>query len=1381
MTIRRVRFASLLVSVWLASSGFGSCGESDPDDRPSDEASNGASCTDDEACASGYCVEGVCCEAACDGLCESCDQLGYMGSCRSIDAGEDPDEECAGTGLCGGTCDGAGGCMYPGEETACDTCTTCSGDGFCNQYASPGTDPHDDCDACSTCTGASSCAFVEAGTDPVDDCDDEGPCGQDGACDGVGACQLYADDVVAAPPACSATAGNLTPAAYCDGAGSQSPVDDVFCNGHVCEGDACNTLCVDAADCVAGYYCDEGACLPTSANGASCAVDAECTSGHCVDSICCDSACDGPCLDCGALGGTLGTCAAHAALTDPEVGCGATLCDGDGACLSSCANGSECKPGYWCDADGACVAKADVGAGCTAGEQCTSGFCVDDVCCGSACDGLCEGCAVAGMPAGTCAVMPWGTDPDDECAGSDATCGGTCNGSGACYYPAAATDCGACRRCDGAGSCGYVIADTDPDGDCAACQACDGAGGCAPQVAGADVKNDCSNEGPCGLDGTCDGASACRYYSSTTEFVPAFCAADDLLYGADLCDGAGGVTDGGSSDCAPYACPTGADACAVTCATDADCGADAFCDVNDLDGDYVVDECLFKRDVGNACAVGTECSSTYCFDAVCCNAACSDTCQACDLPDQVGTCAVDAGCALTLTVVKTGNGSGTVTSVPAGIDCGSTCDAAFADPVTVTLTAVADPTSTFVGFSGSGCSGAGPCVIDVTKDRVIRAEFSGDNNVVFVTSTAYLPLTVGSLAGADAICDSHATSAGLSGNFVAWLSDSSTDARDRLVGARGWVRPDGRPVVDSVDDLLAGRILYPPNRDEHGVVNTLPNGVMTGTLADGTFSGANCSDFTSSSANITIGAQAGSTTNWTNFATSSGIGARMLYCFQVDYANPVAFAPADGPTAFLSSSTFVGSTGLAGADATCQIDADAAGLTGTYRALLATSTSSAASRLFAAGRGWVRTDGVELTPPAADFLTGTWPLATLNVTADAATYVSDNNGNGYVVTGATSVTALGGNTCVDWTELASSFDRGVATASDAKFFNRGSARGCGSRYYLYCLQDNHVNYAFVTSTSYTGAQVGGLSGADALCNARAAAGGLPGTYVAWLSDSSTDAIDRLAGARGWVRPDGEPFADSAADLSAGRVLDPLDVDELGNHVADDVGVHTGTLADGTVATGLTCADWSSNTGSARHGLASGGAAVWTSATDGTCAAAQRLYCLGTDHAYPVRPWTTEGRIAFLSEASFEPGYGLAFADGVCQAEATAAGLDGSYLALLATADASAASRFNPAGPTWMRPDGVPIAASASDLLGGGALLAAIDVSADGTRYDGDVPVLTGALSVTASSATTCNDWLDAGASSTYQGRTGHSDAAWFNSAEAVSCAATNLRFYCLEE
>ena len=75
-----------------------------------------------------------------------------------------------------------------------------------------------------------------------------------------------------------------------------------------------------------------------------------------------------------------------------------------------------------------------------------------------------------------------------------------------------------------------------------------------------------------------------------------------------------------------------------------------------------------------------------------------------------------------LSVEKTGNGSGTITSSPSGIDCGSTCSAGFAEGTSVTLTASASDGSFFVGWYGE-CSETGTCVVEMTDNRLVAPIF----------------------------------------------------------------------------------------------------------------------------------------------------------------------------------------------------------------------------------------------------------------------------------------------------------------------------------------------------------------------------------------------------------------------------------------------------------------------------------------------------------------------------------------------------------------------------------------------------------------------------------------------------------------------------------
>ena len=64
---------------------------------------NGSACISGSECSSGSCVDGVCCDAPCTGICLQCSTPGSNGSCRPIPAGQDPHDECPGNAVCNGT------------------------------------------------------------------------------------------------------------------------------------------------------------------------------------------------------------------------------------------------------------------------------------------------------------------------------------------------------------------------------------------------------------------------------------------------------------------------------------------------------------------------------------------------------------------------------------------------------------------------------------------------------------------------------------------------------------------------------------------------------------------------------------------------------------------------------------------------------------------------------------------------------------------------------------------------------------------------------------------------------------------------------------------------------------------------------------------------------------------------------------------------------------------------------------------------------------------------------------------------------------------------------------------------------------------------------
>lgn len=137
---------------------------------------------------------------------------------------------------------------------------------------------------------------------------------------------------------------------------------------------------------------------------------------------------------------------------------------------------------------------------------------------------------------------------------------------------------------------------------------------------------------------------------------------------------------------------------------------------------------------------------------------------------------------------------------------------------------------------------------------------------------------------------------------------------------------------------------------------------------------------------------------------------------------------------------------------------------------------------------------------------------------------------------------------------------------------------------------------FVTSATSSTGNLGGLAGADATCQRLAAAVGHGSrTWRAYLSaerdatnnNQPTNARDRI-GAGPWYNASLVLVASSLAELH-GRSGDAAAfVDERGQRIngqwtgsptPNEHDILTGSNADGTLATGLTCADWTSDSAS----------------------------------------------------------------------------------------------------------------------------------------------------------------------------------------------------------
>jgi hypothetical protein len=616
------------------------------------------------------------------------------------------------------------------------------------------------CMACNVSGTGACAPVAAGTTAPSTFCADQGAstCGTNGKCDGGGACQKYINGTGCSGAICTAGATSLTLPGTCNGAGvcgagSQS------CNGFKCAGGtACPLTCTMDGDCAGGFYCTGagGTCAMKLGQGSPCATDHQCGTNACVDNICCGTPVTcGACKACN-VAGSLGTCANIAQGTDPKSDCadqGASTCGTDGVCsgagacetyangtgcsgpvcpagatalttAGACSNGScvpgsqscngfkctggtscptscnldgDCATGFYCTgAGGTCVAKGNPSDACVAGNQCGSGFCVDNVCCMSACN-TCQACNVAGS-AGTCTNVGVGTvDPRHVCVdNSAAACGtnGKCNGGGVCQSYADGTICapascpapGSTRTVGtcGSGTCGITTPSCAPymcNGTTACRTTCAGNGDCSPGnfcalmpvgtcTAKLALGAACADLGQCGsgncVDGVCCSSSSCGacqacaastglcagLAAGSTPTPPTFCADQS----APSC-GTDGKCDGNSgcrkyvmgTVCSAAICPAGATSLTPTgtCNGAGTCGAGSqpcngyrctggmTCPTScALDGDCATS---FYCTAGGACAMKITQGNPCALDHECGTNACVDG-VCCDTPVTCGAC-----------------------------------------------------------------------------------------------------------------------------------------------------------------------------------------------------------------------------------------------------------------------------------------------------------------------------------------------------------------------------------------------------------------------------------------------------------------------------------------------------------------------------------------------------------------------------------------------------------------------------------------------------------------------------------------------------------------------------------------------------------------------
>ena len=198
-------------------------------------------------------------------------------------------------------------------------------------------------------------------------------------------------------------------------------------------------------------------------------------------------------------------------------------------------------------------AEKGAGEGCSAAKQCKSGFCVDGVCCHTACGNGdasdCQACATAkgGAKDGTCGPVKGGA----LCRGASGACdlAETCDGSGlSCpadgYQPNTKVCRGALGACDTAETCDGTSAQCPADavkppgticraalGSCDLGEACDGTSASCPADTFIPSSKECrASAGLCDVAENCTGAAA-------------LCPADTFKAATEVCRKASGACD----------------------------------------------------------------------------------------------------------------------------------------------------------------------------------------------------------------------------------------------------------------------------------------------------------------------------------------------------------------------------------------------------------------------------------------------------------------------------------------------------------------------------------------------------------------------------------------------------------------------------------------------------------------------------------------------------------------------------------------------------------------------------------------------------------------------------------------------------------------------
>ncbi len=187
---------------------------------------------------------------------------------------------------------------------------------------------------------------------------------------------------------------------------------------------------------------------------------------------------------------------------------------------------------------------------------------------------------------------------------------------------------------------------------------------------------------------------------------------------------------------------------------------------------------------------------------------------------------------LSLVVAVEGSGKGSVSSAPAGIDCGADCAERYPSGTTVTLTAGASAGSAFVSWAGA-CAGQGnPCTLAMTADQAVTATFAPLFNLSVTAAGEGSGTLTSDPLGID--CGADCSEAYVSGTAVTLTATAAAGAA--FVSWEGACAGQGNPCTITMDASqsvtahfgLTARLVVRLTGSGRGTVSSTPRGIACG-------------------------------------------------------------------------------------------------------------------------------------------------------------------------------------------------------------------------------------------------------------------------------------------------------------------------------------------------------------------------------------------------------------------------------------------------------------------------------------------------------------------------------------------------------------------------